>query len=207
MLDYMIYIITFTVGSILGLLYSYSKHGEPFVAVTDLNIPFMVVSIVGWFLGFNSGNVILSAIGFLLAGFVMGERPGYGRKDAKLELMQRRIVKSFAVQRDVIIPLSKEFDCTVEELEDVFFHLFDMSSLQTLHATFESARDICLYQKLNADLRLCWFNGTFEVISDEDAKNLKMELIEEIKNGKSYEEALKEGQLKLFELLKKEAIY
>ena len=127
--------------------------------------------------------------------------------DAKLELMQRRIVKSFAVQRDVIIPLSKEFDCTVEELEDVFFHLFDMSSLQTLHATFESARDICLYQKLNADLRLCWFNGTFEVISDEDAKNLKMELIEEIKNGKSYEEALKEGQLKLFELLKKEAIY
>ena len=49
MLDYMIYIITFTVGSILGLLYSYSKHGEPFVAVTDLNIPFMVVSIFGWF--------------------------------------------------------------------------------------------------------------------------------------------------------------
>ena len=37
--------------------------------------------------------------------------------DAKLELMQRRIVKSFAVQRDVIIPLSKEFDfyiCTIE---------------------------------------------------------------------------------------------
>ena len=32
MLDYMIYIITFTVGLILGLLYSYSKHGEPFIA-------------------------------------------------------------------------------------------------------------------------------------------------------------------------------
>ncbi|MBR2665820.1 MAG: DUF2104 family protein [Methanobrevibacter sp.] len=87
MLDYMIYIITFTVGSILGLLYSYSKHGEPFVAVTDLNIPFMVVSIVGWFLGFNSGNVILSAIGFLLAGFVMGERPGYGRKETAVGLI------------------------------------------------------------------------------------------------------------------------
>ena len=86
MLDYMIYIITFTVGSILGLLYSYSKHGEPFVAVTDLNIPFMVVSIFGWFLGFNSGNVILSAIGFLLAGFVMGERPGYGRKETAIGL-------------------------------------------------------------------------------------------------------------------------
>ena len=128
-------------------------------------------------------------------------------EDAKLELMQRRIVKSFAVQRDVIIPLSEEFDCTVEELEEVFFHLFDMSSLQALHATFESAQDICLYQKLNADLRLCWFNGTLEIISDEDAKNLKMKLVNEVKNGKSYEDALKEGQLELFELLKKEAKY
>ena len=127
--------------------------------------------------------------------------------DAKLELMQRRIVKSYAVQRDVIVPLSEEFDCTVEELEDVFFHLFDMSSLQALHATFESAQDICLYQKLNADLRLCWFNGTLEIISDEDAKNLKMKLVNEVKNGKSYEDALKEGQLELFELLKKEAKY
>ena len=122
--------------------------------------------------------------------------------DAKLELMQRRIVKSYAVQRDVLVPLSEEFDCTVEELEEVFFHLFDMSSLQALHATFESAQDICLYQKLNADLRLCWFNGTLEIISDEDAKNLKMKLVNEVKNGKSYEDALKEGQLELFELLK-----
>ena len=127
--------------------------------------------------------------------------------DAKLELMQRRIVKSYAVQRDVIVPLSEEFDCTVEELEEVFFHLFDMSSLQALHATFESAQDICLYQKLNADLRLCWFNGTLEIISDEDARNIKMRVENEIKNGKSYEDALKEGQLELFELLKKEAIY
>ena len=104
--------------------------------------------------------------------------------DAKLELMQRRIVKSYAVQRDVLVPLSEEFDCTVEELEEVFFHLFDMSSLQALHATFE-----------------------LEIISDEDAKNLKMKLVNEVKNGKSYEDALKEGQLELFELLKKEAKY
>ncbi len=87
MLDYMIYILTFAVGSILGLLYSYKQHGEPFVAVTDFNIPFAVISIVGWVLGFNSGNIILSAIGFLLAGFVMGERPGYGRKESAVGLI------------------------------------------------------------------------------------------------------------------------
>ena len=87
MLDYMIYILTFAVGSILGLLYSYKQHGEPFVAVTKFNIPFAVISIIGWVLGFNSGNIILSAIGFLLAGFVMGERPGYGRKESALGLI------------------------------------------------------------------------------------------------------------------------
>jgi energy-converting hydrogenase A subunit L len=87
MLDYMIYILTFAVGSILGLLYSYKQHGEPFVAVSKFNIPFAIISIVGWILGFCSGSVILSAIGFLIAGFVMGERPGYGRKETAVGLI------------------------------------------------------------------------------------------------------------------------
>ena len=125
--------------------------------------------------------------------------------DAKLKLMQKRIIKSYAWQRDIIVPLSKEFDCTVDELEELFFDLLDMDSLQALHGTFKSAEDICLYQKLNADLRLCWFSGTLELISPEDGKNLKIKLINEINSGKSYEDALKEGKLELFELLKKES--
>ena len=92
MLDYMIYLITFAAGSILGLLYSYKQHGEPFVAETKFNVPFALVSIVGWVLGFCSGSVILSAIGFLLAGFVMGERPGYGRKETAVGLIIAIIV-------------------------------------------------------------------------------------------------------------------
>lgn len=87
MFDYMIYILAFAVGSILGLLYSYKQHGEPFVAVTKFDVPFAIISIVGWVLAFNSGNIILSAIGFLLAGFVMGERPGYGRKETAVGLI------------------------------------------------------------------------------------------------------------------------
>ena len=127
--------------------------------------------------------------------------------DAKLKLMQKRIIKSYAWQRDIIIPLSKDFNCTVDELEEVLFNSLDMASLEALHGTFETAKDICLYQKLNADLRLCWFTENLELISKEDGKDLKMKIIKEIKNGKSYEDALKEGQLELFELLKKEAIY
>ena len=127
--------------------------------------------------------------------------------DAKLRIMQKRIIKSYAWQRDIVIPLSKEFDCTGDELEDLFFDLFDLGTLEALHGTFESAEDICLYQKLNADLRLCWFSGTLEVISKQEAKELKMNVIKEIKNGKSYEAALKEGKLALFELLKEKSKY
>jgi len=87
MLDYMIYILAFAVGSILGLVYSYKQHGEPFVAVTDFNMIYAVISILGWCLAFCSGNVILSTIGFLLGGFVMGERPGYGRKETAVGLI------------------------------------------------------------------------------------------------------------------------
>ena len=87
MLDYMIYILAFAVGSILGLVYSYKQHGEPFVAVTDFNILYCIIAIAGWVLAFNSGNVILSAIGFLLGGYVMGERPGYGRRETAVGLI------------------------------------------------------------------------------------------------------------------------
>lgn len=87
MLNYMIYILAFAVGSILGLLYSYKQHGEPFVAEPGFNMPMAIVSIAGWCLAFCSGNVILSAVGFLLGGFVMGERPGYGRKETAAGLI------------------------------------------------------------------------------------------------------------------------
>ncbi len=125
--------------------------------------------------------------------------------DAKLRLMQKRIIKSYAWQRDIIVPLSEEFDCTVDELEDVFFDLLDMGSLENLHGTFKSAEEICLGQKLHADLRLCWFIQTLEVITPQDGEELKEKLIEESKNGKSYDEILKEGRLELFELLKEES--
>lgn len=92
MFDYMIYILAFVVGSILGLLYSYKQHCEPFVAVTKINPIAAFAAIVGWVLAFNAGNVILSAIGFLLAGFIMGERPGYGRKETAIGLIIAIIV-------------------------------------------------------------------------------------------------------------------
>jgi len=125
--------------------------------------------------------------------------------DAKFRLIQKRIIKSYAWQRDIIVPLSNDFDCTIDELEEVLFDLLDLDSLEALHGTFESAQDICLYQKLNADLRLCWLIDTLELLPRESGRNLKMKLVKEIKDGKSYEDAVKEGKLELFQLLKKEA--
>lgn len=87
MLDYMIYVLVFAVGSILGLLYSYKQHGEAFVADPNFNAPAAAVAVVGWCLAFNSGNVILIAIGLFLGGFIMGERPGYGRKETAVGLV------------------------------------------------------------------------------------------------------------------------
>ena len=124
-----------------------------------------------------------------------------------LRIIQDRIIKSYAWQRDIIVPLSEEFNCTTEELEELFFDLLDLDSLEALHGTFESAKDICLYQKFNADLRLCWFIDTLEIMSQEEGKKLKMKLVEEVKNGRFYDDVLKEGRLELFELLKKESNY
>lgn len=122
--------------------------------------------------------------------------------EAKLELMKDRMVKTYVCQRDIIKPLSKDFDCTPEELEHVFFEKLDMSQLLAFHGTFETSQYECLINKLHADLRLCWFIGTLKLVSNEDADELKAKLAQKIMDGQNYSDVLKEGQKELFELIK-----
>ena len=91
MLKYLVYLLTFVIGSILGLLYSYKLHSEPYVVDSSLDIKMCIISIIGWVLGF-SGKMVLGGIGIFLAGFVMGERPGYGRKETAIGLAVAIIV-------------------------------------------------------------------------------------------------------------------
>ena len=77
MLEFLIYLLAFIIGSIIGLLYSYKQHGEPFI-VKGLNVVMCVVSVIGWMLAVNCQfSQGLIAVGLLLAGFVIGERPGF----------------------------------------------------------------------------------------------------------------------------------
>ena len=46
--------------------------------------------------------------------------------EAKLNLMKKRVIGSFKWQEDIIIPFSKEFGCTTEDLEDLFMDLLDL---------------------------------------------------------------------------------
>lgn len=92
MFEFLIYLLTFIIGSILGLLYSYKQHGEPFV-VKGFNVVMCVVSVIGWVLAINCQfSQSLIAIGLLLAGFVMGERPGYGRMETLVGIVAAVIV-------------------------------------------------------------------------------------------------------------------
>lgn len=125
--------------------------------------------------------------------------------ESKMRLMKKRILGSYAWQRDIIGPLSKDYECTTEELEDVFFKIFNMSDLNAFHGTFKTAQDICLDKKFHADLRLCWYVGALEIITPQEADALKEKLVGEVKSGKAYEKVLKEGQLELFKLLKEKS--
>lgn len=122
--------------------------------------------------------------------------------EARLKLMKERVIRSFRWQKDIIIPFSKEFGCTPEELEDVFMDLLDMSSLEALHGTLEVANHECLLERLDADLRLPWYIGVLELLSVEQGEELKNKVTHKIKHGKSYDDALNEGRKDLFNLLK-----
>ncbi len=93
-LDYLIYLLTFIVGSIVGLLWSYKNHSQPYTS-GGLDSIALIFAFVGWvfvFLGAafwsNFGiSFILLAIGFFFVGFVFNERPGYGRKETVIGIV------------------------------------------------------------------------------------------------------------------------
>lgn len=92
MIEYLIYILTFVIGSILGLLWSYKKHGEPYV-IKGLDMVITVIALIGWILIFNfTWSVILLAIGFFLVGFVLNERPGYGRLETVIGIVVSAVI-------------------------------------------------------------------------------------------------------------------
>lgn len=82
---YLIYIISFVIGSIVGLVLSYKKYTAPFVT-KNIDIVALILAIIGWVLAINSqllafiiSPVITITIGIFLLAIVLGMRPGYGR--------------------------------------------------------------------------------------------------------------------------------
>jgi energy-converting hydrogenase A subunit L len=81
---YLIYIISFVVGSIVGLVLSYRKYTAPFVT-KNIDIVALVLAIIGWMLAVNSQIItfipsyLTITVGIFLIALVIGMRPGYGR--------------------------------------------------------------------------------------------------------------------------------
>ncbi|WP_299525867.1 DUF1959 family protein [uncultured Methanobrevibacter sp.] len=122
--------------------------------------------------------------------------------EVKFNLMKKRILESFKWQQDVIIPISKEFNCETEDLEEIFMNLLDMSSLESLHGTLEFANYRCLLERIDADLRLPWYVDILGLLSVDQGEEIKNKIACEITDGKSYDDALNKGRNDLFNLLK-----
>ena len=119
-----------------------------------------------------------------------------------LETMKLRILRSFRWRDDVVIPLANVLEITAEEIEIILMKHLDMSSLDAIHPRFESARTKYLSEKLHSDLRLCLFCDVLEIITEEEAAKIKEKLVKGISNGKSYEEALKDGKKQILYFIK-----
>jgi energy-converting hydrogenase A subunit L len=84
-ISYLIYILSFIIGSGAGLVLSYKKYTAPFVT-KNIDVVALVLAIVGWVLAINSqlisaliSPVITTTVGIFLLAMVLGMRPGYGR--------------------------------------------------------------------------------------------------------------------------------
>jgi len=118
-----------------------------------------------------------------------------------MELLKRRILKSYRWQEDVIKPFSKEMDISQKTLEKILIKRLDMSSLEALHPRFESSKFRCIHDKIHTDLQFCWLSDVMEIISSGDADAIKNKIAKEVIEGKSYEDAIRKGKKELIEYL------
>jgi len=96
-ITYLIYIISFVLGSVLGLLLSYKKYNQPFVT-KKIDPVALIISIAGWFLVVNSAllfflpSFVSITLGLFLAALVLGMRPGYGRYETVIGILISAVV-------------------------------------------------------------------------------------------------------------------
>lgn len=81
---YLIYVLSFVIGSIVGLVLSYKKYSEPFIT-RNIDMVALILAIIGWMLTLNSSLIFMVpyyisiTIGVFLIAMIIGMRPGYGR--------------------------------------------------------------------------------------------------------------------------------
>jgi energy-converting hydrogenase A subunit L len=94
---YLIYIISFVLGSIVGLVLSYRKYTAPYVT-KNIDFVALVIAIIGWTLAINSQLLtfipyyISITIGVFFIALVLGMRPGYGRYETIIGFIVSAIV-------------------------------------------------------------------------------------------------------------------
>ena len=82
---YLIYVLSFVIGSIVGLVLSYKKYTEPYVR-KNIDLVALILALVGWVITLNFALIepllpyyVTITAGLFLIAMVIGMRPGYGR--------------------------------------------------------------------------------------------------------------------------------
>jgi energy-converting hydrogenase A subunit L len=89
---YLLYILSFVLGSILGLLLSYRKYKAPY-AIGKIDMLALALSIIGWVLLLNSSLItfipyyLTITIAVFLIALIIGMRPGYGTKETLIGII------------------------------------------------------------------------------------------------------------------------
>lgn len=122
--------------------------------------------------------------------------------DEKLKLLKQRVLHSFKWEEIISHPFAEEFGVSVEEFEDILMNHLDMSELENLLSTLETANHDKILRQLDLDLRIYWLGDVLKIISPKEYNPIKEKLAEDIKNGRDYEECLQEGRDEIISILK-----
>jgi len=87
---YLIYIISFVLGSIVGLVLSYRKYTAPYVT-KNIDVVALIISINGYLITLIPSYLTIT-VGIFLLAIVLGMRPGYGNYETVIGFILAAIV-------------------------------------------------------------------------------------------------------------------
>jgi energy-converting hydrogenase A subunit M len=132
--------------------------------------------------------------------------------DESLKKIKIWELESYYYQKDVVKPLAKILNLSIDDMTDLIANNLDMARIESSHSSVEQVKHFILEKHIDLDLGLDYFHN-LELLNDDQINLIKKEIMNELEisgilaiksESKEYKELIEKGKEKILNILRGE---